>query len=113
MSSSVQGFKIKLTRGDTFRAQVGISNPDGTAYVLQDGDSVRFRCVKKKGDAEALIQKTLGSDLILELEPSDTNRLQFGTYFYDIQLTKADGDVDTFIPEGSITVAPESDPVVA
>lgn len=111
MSSSVQGFKIKLTRGDTFRAEVKIMNPDGSAYELQQGDAVRFRCVRKKGDSDALIQKAIGSDLILELEPHDTSHLAFGTYFYDIQLTKAGGDVDTFIPEGSFTVAPESDPV--
>lgn len=111
MSSSVNGSKVKLTRGDTFRAEVSILNPDGSAYELQEGDAVRFRCVKRKGDATALIQKVLGTDLVLELQPSDTNHLQFGSYFFDIQLTKADGDVDTFIPEGVLEITAESDPI--
>lgn len=113
MSSNIKGTSIRLTRGDTFRCQVGIFNEDGTPYELQPGDSVRFRCVKKKGDREALIEKVLPETLLLTLAHSDTASLNFGTYFYDVQLTKADGDYDTFIAEAQFTVAPESDPVSA
>jgi len=33
----------------------------------------------------------------LIIDPDDTKKLAFDTYKYDIELTKASGDVDTFI----------------
>lgn len=114
MSSSIKGTSIKLTRGDTFRCLVEPIGDDGTVYVLEDGDSCRFRCVRRKGDSDALIEKAIDPEtMILSLAHSDTASLNFGTYFYDVQLTKADGDIDTFISEASFTVAPEADPAGA
>ena len=45
----------------------------------------------------------------LILEPADTKTLVFGKYVYDIQLTKATGEVDTFITKGSMKVTEEVD----
>lgn len=111
MSSSIKGTSIRLTRGDTFRVRVAMTNGDGSPYEMQEGDSVRFRCVKRKGDREAVIEKIVDPEtMLLSLAHSDTASLNFGTYFYDMQLTKADGDVDTFIAEAQFVVAPEADP---
>ena len=35
----------------------------------------------------------------MKLNPEDTEGMDFGTYYYDVQLTTAGGDVDTYIPE--------------
>ena len=41
MSYSVSGTTITLTRGDTFKAQISITDRNGDPYVPQEGDSVR------------------------------------------------------------------------
>ena len=47
--------------------------------------------------------------LTLTLLPEDTKDLSFGKYVYDIQLTKADGTVDTFITKATIKITEEVD----
>lgn len=108
MSYSVSGNKITLTRGDTFRATVSIFNPDGTPYELQEGDSVRFAMKQDYDDEEVLILKDIPTDTMeLVLEPEDTKPYEFGDYVYDIQLTKANGDVDTFVAKAKIKLTEE------
>lgn len=101
---------IYLTRGDTFKATISISNPDGTPYEPIDGDGVRFALKKNIEDSHCLINKDIPLDtMILELKPVDTQHLEFGTYVYDIQLTKANGDVDTFITASKFKITKEVD----
>ena len=84
MSYSVSGTTITLTRGDTFVALISITKQDGTPYVPNDGDKVRFAMKAKYEDPEPLVVK-------------------------DIQITKADGTVDTFITKATIKITEEVD----
>lgn len=115
MSVSVDGTTITLTRGDTLRVAVSIT-VDGEAYVPQSGDSVRFALREnvQRGSTyrewvgDELLVKTIPIDtMMLELEPEDTKDLPFGTYVYDIQLTMADGTVDTFITKAKFKLTEE------
>jgi hypothetical protein len=45
--------------------------------------------------------------MILELDPEDTKPLPFGSYTYDIEITFANGIVDTFICEARFILTPE------
>ena len=45
----------------------------------------------------------------LILDSADTKMLPFGKYVYDIQLTKATGEVDTFITKGTMKLTEEVD----
>lgn len=47
--------------------------------------------------------------MLLVLEPEDTKTLPFGKYVYDIQITYADGKVDTFITKGRLRLTEEVD----
>lgn len=115
MSYAVNGTTINLTRGDTLRVKVDIVK-DGEPYTPVDGDVIRF-ALKRSAlnsdktdyqDKEPKILKTIPNDsMILELEPSDTKELGFGTYDYDIQITFADGTVDTFIKEAKFKLTKE------
>lgn len=100
---------ITLTRGDSFYATVDIYNGDGKSkYVPQIGDKIRFALKKDIKDTECLILKEIPIDtLVLHLEPEDTKQLLFGEYIYDIQLTKANGDVDTFITKNKFKITEE------
>ena len=112
----ISGTSVKLTRGDSFYCQIGITDASGDPYVMQTGDTVRFylkRNVMTAAQAEyadkrPLITKIIPSDtLILHLDPEDTKSLSFGEYVYDLELTYANGDVDTFINNAPFTLVAE------
>ena len=110
MSYSVKKTMITLTRGDTFKAQISITDPDGNPYIPQIGDSVRFAMKKDYDDpdAEVLIVKDIPTDsLVLTLDPEDTKDLPFGNYVYDIQLNTASGEIDTFITKATLVLTEE------
>ena len=47
---------------------------------------------------DPVIVKTIPNDTqVLSLAPADTKDLGFGLYDYDVEITLADGTVDTFI----------------
>lgn len=108
MSSQVNGTSITLTRGDTFLAEVAIFNQDGTQYIPEPGDSVRFAMKTDYYETQVLILKNIPiENMLLRLEPEDTKPLPYGTYVYDIQLTTAAGDVSTFISKAKLKLTEE------
>lgn len=103
----ISGNNITLTRGDTLQLKVEMFN-GGTEYTPQAGDVVRFALKKDYGDANPILNITIpNATQVLTIEPTDTKTLEFGQYVYDIEITKADGTVDTFIYEAAFTIAPE------
>lgn len=108
MSFKVRNNTIYLTRGDTFKAHLTITYPDGSIYTPVEGDSIRFALKETIDDEECLIYRAIPIDtMLLVLYPTDTQTLEFGTYVYDIQLTKANGDVDTFITASKFKITAE------
>lgn len=105
---SIKGTTINLTRGDTMNAKITVHQRDGTEYVPQEGDIIRFALNDKYGVEEPLICKDIPKDtMVLTLDPEDTKKLDFGTYVYDIQLTTKNGDVDTFIAKAKCIISEE------
>lgn len=108
MSYSVSGTTITLTRGDSFYAQLSITDADGNEYVPSSDDYIRFAMKKKITDDEPLLIKEIPYDtLILTLDPEDTSSLSFGSYIYDVELTTSDGFVNTFITKSTIKITEE------
>lgn len=112
----IEGTTVYLTRGDTFESLVTMKYKDGTSYVPQNGDVIRFAMKTPKMttgkkeyiDKTPLIQKVIPNDsLILTLEPSDTKNLSFGNYKYDIEITFSNGKVCTFIDDADFVLTPE------
>lgn len=108
--------KITMTRGDTLSTTVTIT-VDGEEYTPQTGDTVRFAMkhddmtVDKTAytDSEALLIKNIPIDtMLLKLDSADTKPFDFGNYVYDIEITFANGDVDTFI-SSTLVLKPEVD----
>lgn len=99
MSASVDedSKMIFLTRGDSLYLNVEFTDDEeGTPYEPQEGDTVRFALKKNIDDEECLILKDIPiSTMVLYLEPSDTKDLEFGVYWYDIELTTVSRDVYT------------------
>lgn len=91
---------ITLTRGDSLILNISIK--DGNEdYAPQPSDVIRFAMSKKYKDDfgyNLLITKIIPNDTLrLELLPEDTEKIPYGTYNYDIEITHSDGKVDTFI----------------
>lgn len=110
MSYSIAGTTITMTRGDTMVALVGMKQANGYPYAPIEGDKIRFAMKQTYSDSSPLLVKDIPIDtMLLVIEPEDTAELAFGKYVYDIQLTKADGVVDTFITKATIKITEEVD----
>lgn len=98
--------EIELTRGDTLKVKIDVLI-NGEAYTPRPEDSLRFAMKTTYNTSKLLVHKDIPIDTcILHLEPEDTKRLRFGEYVYDIQITFANGDVNTFI-SGKFKLKPE------
>lgn len=95
----IDGTTITITKGDTLRVEISVYDADGDPYIPQAGDSFRFALKQTYRDDEPLILKPISNDdLLLELTAEETKALKApSSYVYDIELTMADGTVDTFI----------------
>ena len=111
----IDGTTVWLTRGDTFQTTVTIKQADGTAYTPSGSDEVTFglkRALFKDGgkefaDSTPLISKTIPiATMTLTLLPTDTEKLSFGHYKYDIELIH-NGEVSTFIENADFFLTPE------
>ena len=114
----VDGNNVTMTRGDTFIAQIEMKDKNGVVYSPMQGDVIRFtlrdpKMNNKKTkyyDSDPLVTKIVPNNtLLLRLDPADTKNLGFGEYVYFVELTYANGVVDTFIAESSFVLTPEGD----
>ena len=110
MSVSIVKTTIIMTRGDTLKTKISITDSNGQPYIPVDGDSIRFAAKKQYTDEAPCIIKDIPIDTcVLHLEPSDTKSLeQPYDYVYDIQITMNDGTVDTFL-KGKLKLTEEVD----
>lgn len=110
MGYNISGTTITMTRGDTLVVLVSIAQANGYPYTPVEGDKVRFAMKAGYGDPKPLLVKDIPIDTMqLVIEPEDTADLNFGRYVYDIQLTKANGVVDTFIAKARLVLTEEVD----
>ena len=111
---SVDGTKITLTRGDTFAATLELTQA-GEPYTPVEGDSIKFGIKKALNisrtayiNPEPLLEKAIPiTDMTLRLAPRDTEPLPFGSYYYDVEVTLANGAVDTVINNAPFVLMPE------
>ena len=104
----LKNWGIVVTKGDTVKMPIIVTNNDGSIYHVQKDDIINFGLKKEYTDAECLIEKTIDNDeLMLVLSHEDTKKLESGIgYKYDIQILRNKDEVHTFI-SGMITVTNE------
>ena len=106
----INGNTITITRGDTLDATLELFTGDGAPYEAQEGDSIRFALKRRYSDKDVLLLKDIPTATMrLRLESEETRQLKpaWAPYVYDIQLTAADGTVDTFSDRGRFIVTEE------
>lgn len=110
MSYSLSGNSITMTRGDTFNCIVSAFYPNGAPYEPKPGDTIRFAMKRTYEDAEPLLLVDIPIETMeLTINADDTKDLGFGSYIFDVQLTTANGFVDTFITRGRLRLTEEVD----
>ena len=99
--------RISLIRGDTMKATVQMYINKYVTYEPHENDVIRFALKETYTSKKTLLSKQIPNDtLILHIAPEDTKDLKLGQYVYDIEITFANGDVDTFI-SGKFDLLPE------
>lgn len=88
--------EVILTRGDSADIIVNITDANGDIYTPADNDVIKFTLKKNCETSDIIIQKTLVNSVI-SLQPADTEELAYGTYYFDVQLSTAAGDVYTVV----------------
>ena len=103
-------FRITMTRGDTFQRTLVLTK-NGETYTPQEGDVIRFAMSKKfegQNGYALLLEKTIPNDTLLwTIDAEETKMLPYGTYNYDLQITYADGSVETFADKKTIKLTEE------
>lgn len=115
----VDGTTITLTRGDSARINIGIAYEGGESFIVEYGDIVRFTVRQKYDDPEPafVIDMPLSYDAETEINTADsvelyirpehTRDLPYGAYKFDVQLIRANGDIDTFIDRADLVLTEE------
>lgn len=86
---------LKMTRGDS--ASISVNG-----LTLVNGDKVYLTVKENTNTSDKKFQKVVTSftqegNAVIIIEPSDTKNLNYKTYIYDIQVTKANGSVSTVV----------------
>ena len=97
---------VKLTRGDTGTLKLAVKDAQDNDYDFSS-DTVVFTVKRYLTDAEPVISKKFDSDGQIAFEADDTKNLEFGDYWYDVQITTESGDVCTVIEPSTFRIAPE------
>lgn len=99
---------IVVYRGDTKYIKLIVKNQDGSDYTYEEGDTIRFAMKEKIEDEQPTLLKQIDPQtLMLKFESVDTESLPMDSiYYYDIELTRANGDVATFL-KGRVIITKE------
>lgn len=115
----VKGKTITMTRGDSAHIEIQMEYEGGMLYEALRGDVIRFTVKKNYGDTAPLIvidiepyvpdgeEMELVESVELHILPSHTRDLEYGSYRFDIQLLRVNGDIDTFIDKGTLILTEE------
>ena len=102
----VSGSDIQLTRGDSAFFELSITLEDGTTYTREDGDKLIFTVKKSYNSEYEYIQKEIDG-LDFAISASETSELDYGNYWYDIELTTWDGGVYTVVGPARLIIREE------
>ena len=108
MSSKIKKDVIFLTKGDSLWLQLSISDKDGVPYTPDTRDSIRFALNKTLNTDDPLLVKDIPNDTLeLIIEDFESEPLEVGTYWYDVEIVHSNGFRDTFIGPNKFIVTDE------
>jgi len=94
---------IEMVKRDTGPISVRPKIKGTNEYLLTDGSTLYFT-LRKIQDGSILLTKQTNTFEdgvgVIEIETSDTENLNEGTYIYDLVVIRTDGTRDTLLPRG-------------
>lgn len=102
--------QMTLTRGDSGHAlcRLWVDKEHKQLYQMQEGDKIEFGIKADYDDKACLVRKVYTENpFVLKIDPMDTTRLDFGTYYYDIQIVAANGFTRTFYEKKKLKLTEE------
>lgn len=93
---------IYLTRGDSATLELAIYDEDGEPYEPTQNDVIVLTIKSNVLNYDYKLRKTFES-LSLTITPEESEKLNFGTYFFDVRLINEDL-TDTFICDGKFII---------
>lgn len=102
----VKNNEIYLTRGDTASFTLDIVDDNRAKYEITDDDQILFTVKRSTSDTAVILQKAV-VDKTITIKPAETAGLPYGTYYYDVQLSRPDGFVATVITPTHFTICEE------
>ena len=75
---------IKLTRGDSAKFELSLTDGSGDPYDFSE-DVVKFGVKRSAFDENCVIEKDV-VDCVIELEPETTENMEFGDYLYSVEV---------------------------
>lgn len=107
----ITGTDLSMIRGDTESITVELQDKDGNPMPLEDGDTIYFTVKTSVNNEEKILQKVIteftNGKAPIVIEPEDTKSLDFVRYVYDIQLTRANGEVRTLVGPSTFAIGGE------
>jgi hypothetical protein len=99
------GTNISMTRGDTETLTVRCSE------IFEPGDTV-YMTVRSDAESPVEFQKEITEfgpqgEAVIVIEHDDTEGMDFGTYRYDIQVSRGDGRVTTLVKPSALKLTEE------
>ena len=106
------GERLQITRGDSALFEImAIREDNGDQLLFEPGDTVHFTVKTSVNTEKIEIQKVIKvfeeGLAIIRILPEDTKHMRFIKYVYDVQLTRADGLVKTFIGPAEFEITAE------
>lgn len=102
----VKNNEIYLTRGDIASFTLDIVDDTRAKYEITDDDQILFTVKRSTSDTAVILQKAV-VDKTITIKPAETADLPYGTYYYDVQLSRPDGFVATVITPTHFTICEE------
>ena len=107
----VDNNRITITKGDTLVVEVELTETDGSPYEYTEGDTIRF-AISEGYEGELnyhlIYEDTFSAEtLTFTMPASETKKLRYKTYNYDIELTRINGGVVETVISSQISVIGE------
>lgn len=99
---------IRLTRGDTAYLTVEIKDElTGDEYRLGAGERLTLTVRQPTAPFAICIQQVRQASNRFKILPEETTRLAYGSYRYDVELMRENGDIHTVIEPASFRICEE------
>lgn len=111
MKTETGSYNLAMIRGDSESITISCETAQNEPIALVTGDTIYFTVKVNTSTDTKLLQKIItafdGGVAVIELVPSDTKLLRYGSYRYDVQLVRGDGRVTTLVPPSAFIIEPE------